>query len=272
MQTPRAIATAKHTLKMKFRDTVRQKLIKRITQEAVIGVINALNSPEAIPSLGQFFAYNHRWVALLSERNNRTAVDTYDFIETAMPNALFRLDQFEVVAAKLDEVMALDGEVLDLGVYKGHSTRCLAGIIADRTIHGFDSFEGLPGDWSHALAGEFGDIRGLPAMPPNVRLYKGWFDDTLPAWAAQHSQRPISLLRVDCDIYSSTKTIFDAVGSMLRPESWILFDELIGYRGWREHEYRAFMEFLDRSGLGCEYIAYGLTYTLVKLVERQAQD
>lgn len=185
-----------------------------------------------------------------------------------MPDALFHLDQFAVIASKKDRIMALDGHIMDLGVYKGESTRSLARIFPDRTIHGFDSFEGLPGDWSFTLAGAFGEVRGrLLDVPSNVVLHKGRFDETLPAWSRHYGGTPISLLRVDCDIYASTKTVFDVVGPMLRPGSWIVFDELIGYRGWQHHEFRAFQEFLDGSGLACEYVAYGLTYAIVKLTE-----
>jgi len=102
-------------------------------------------------------------------------------------------------------------------------------------------------------------------MPENVILYKGWFDETLPVWDKAQDERPISLLRVDCDIYSSTKTIFDTLGHRLKSGSWICFDELIGYYGWQDHEYKAFMEFIGQSGHSYDYVAYGLTYTLVRL-------
>ena len=100
-------------------------------------------------------------------------------------------------------------------------------------------------------------------------LHKGWFDDTLPAWVAEHGDGPISLLRVDCDIYSSTKTIFDSVGHLLEPGTWVLFDELIGYRGWEHHEHRAFTEYLaTRPDLEVRYEGYGLTYVMARLVAR----
>jgi len=73
------------------------------------------------------------------------------------------------------------------------------------------------------------------------------------------------MLRVDCDIYSSTVDIFNAVGDMLHPECFIVFDELIGYYGWQVHEHKAFMEFINARGLSYEYIAYGLTYTIARL-------
>lgn len=237
----------------------------------VEAALSELSSSRSKQLLQEFYTWNHRWVAMLTERNRRTAEHTYDFIESYMPDAHFRLNQMDVVRSKRDDILKLNGNILDLGVYKGGSTRALCRIFPDKTIHGFDSFEGLPEDWSHALKGSFGDVAGaLPEVPDNATLHKGWFDNTLPVWAEENGDLPISLLRIDCDIYSSTKTIFDEVGHLVRPGSWVLFDELIGYRGWQHHEYKALTEFLDQAELDVEYVAYGLTYVLTRIVERQA--
>jgi predicted O-methyltransferase YrrM len=229
-------------------------------------LVSELGSGRMNQRLIHLFTWNQRWMALLAERNRRAAVSTYEFIDEKMPEALFTLSQMQVVEARSADMMQLDGHVLDLGVYKGGSTRALARIFPDRHIHGFDSFEGLPEDWAHVPRGDFGDVAGvMPDMPPNVTLHKGWFDETLPVWMAEHGDRPISVLRVDCDIYSSTRTIFEVLEPLIRPGTWIIFDELIGYKNWEQHEYRAFMEFIGRTKYEYEFIAYGLTYTIVHL-------
>lgn len=230
-------------------------------------VIAQLASAPSRLQLHKFMSWNHRWVANLAERNRRTAVSSYDFIEEVMPNARFDINQFEVIRNKRDDIIQLDGHILDLGVYQGVSTRALARTYPSKTIHGFDSFEGLPEDWGHQAKGAFGEVKGaLPDMPDNVKLYKGWFDDTLPEWHAQHSDQPISLLRVDCDLYSSTRTILTVLRSQIRSGTWIIFDEYIGYRTWEEHEYKAFMEFINETGFEFEYVAYGLTYTMLRIL------
>ena len=229
----------------------------------VLQLVNDLSRDNLKSPLVNFYVWNHRFIELMKEKNHRAAVDTYDFVDKFMPNATFNVDQMAVIRSKRDEILQLDGSILDLGVYKGWSTRGLAAIFPDKMIHGFDSFEGLPDDWSHVLKGAFGDVKGaLPDMPDNVRLYKGWFQDTLPVWFEDNKDKPISLLRIDCDIYSSTKAIFDSVGSLVQSGTWIFFDELIGYRGWQHHEYKAFTEFKERTKIEFEYVAYGLTYVL----------
>ena len=50
----------------------------------------------------------------------------------------------------------------------------------------------------------------------NVRLYRGWFEDTLPAFCEQHPG-PIAFLHLDADLYSSTRTVFDLLGDGIVP-------------------------------------------------------
>ena len=239
----------------------------RLHRIDVADTVKQLGTGQLNQSLRHYYAWNDRWVKLLEERNRRAATRTYDFIESEMDGAIFMLDQFALIDELSDEINALEGQILDLGVYKGASTRRLARTFPDQVIHGFDSFEGLPEAWSHVPKGTFGDMRGtLPDMPENVALYKGWFSDTLPVLRGEYHNPKISLLRVDCDIYSSTVDIFDAVGDMIHPNAIIVFDELIGYYGWEHHEHKAFSEFVESTGLKFEYVGYGLTYTIVRVV------
>src|SRR6185312_6095321 len=90
--------------------------------------------------------------------------------------------------------------------------------------------------------------------PPNVELVVGLFDDTLPAFASEHPG-PVALLHVDCDLYQSTVTIFRELESRIGPGTVILFDEYWNYPGWREHEHRAFQEFIGRTNLRYRYAA-----------------
>jgi len=68
--------------------------------------------------------------------------------------------------------------------------------------------------------------------------------------------KPISFLHIDCDLYSSTKTIFDLLGDRLLPGTIIVFDEYFNYPSWKKHEYLAFSEFINNSTLNYEYLCY----------------
>ncbi|SVB89317.1 uncharacterized protein METZ01_LOCUS242171, partial [marine metagenome] len=69
----------------------------------------------------------------------------------------------------------------------------------------------------------------------------------------------VSFLHVDCDLYSSTVTIFDALGTRLQSGAIILFDEYYNFPRWQQHEHKAFQEFVQTSGTRYEYIAYSVT-------------
>lgn len=145
------------------------------------------------------------------------------------------------------KAMPADGLVLECGVYFGRSLRVIASHVQG-DVHGFDSFQGLPEAWSASEpAGAYGTCGRMPAMPPNVHLHAGWFEQTLPLFFERHAG-PVRLLHVDCDLYSSTRTVLDAVGPRLVPGSIVVFDDLLGYPGYESHELRAWSEWADDTG------------------------
>lgn len=155
-------------------------LLRDFPQAFVQTVLTELSSNQSKQQLQEFMAWNHRWIALLSERNQRTASDTYDLIDQHFGDALFRLNQFEALSEFRDSIDERGSVVLEFGVHTGGSTRQLSRLFPGKTIHGFDSFEGLPERWSHVGRGEFDRGGELPEVPRNVQLHKGWFQDTCP--------------------------------------------------------------------------------------------
>lgn len=149
-----------------------------------------------------------------------------------------------------------EGLALEFGVFEGATLKIIAAAREGRDVYGFDSFEGLPEDWRSGFPkGAFG-VDGLPAVP-GAELIKGWFSDTLPMFLAEQPG-PVSFLHVDCDLYSSTVTVLDQVGPRLQPGSIVQFDEFFNFPAWREHEFRAWQEYVARTGITYEYAGYTL--------------
>ena len=172
----------------------------------------------------------------------------------------------KTVAEALKQV-TMDGMVAEFGVYKGASLTQIAKYFPDRTVHGFDSFIGLPEVWGAKGQGAF-DVGAKPPQLPvsNVEFHVGWFDDTVPGFAAEHSG-PFAFAHLDADLYSSTKTVFDHLGDWFVPETIVVFDEYFGYHGWQQHEHKAFLEFLARTGLSYEAISLGHMNLAVRLTD-----
>jgi tetratricopeptide (TPR) repeat protein len=148
------------------------------------------------------------------------------------------------------------GLVTEFGVRRGTSIRVLAGE-TEEMVHGFDSFVGLPEPWVKAPAGVLTAGGDLPEVPANVTLHAGWFEDSLPPFLAAHAG-PVRFANIDCDIYSSTRTVLRALAERIRPGTILLFDELIGNRSWRQDEYKALTEFAEEFGAGWEVLAINL--------------
>lgn len=149
----------------------------------------------------------------------------------------------------------VDGLILEFGVFQGTSLNRIAGQVQGHKVYGFDSFLGLPEDW--ILPGFHKGYFSSPTLqkfPENVELVVGLFEDTLPDFVKAHSE-PISLMHVDCDVYSSTKTIFRHLASQIVVGTIIMFDEYMNYPGWENHEFKAFQEYIVESGKDYEYVS-----------------
>jgi hypothetical protein len=200
--------------------------------------------------LHSFYA-NDLWIDLRLHAK-REAVD---YIVANMSEAMVLPDRLDLLRFALSRAPAA-GLVVEFGVEKGASLRHLASL-TKREVHGFDSFEGLPGDWGGTKegAGAFSLKGRLPKVPANAKLHVGWFDKTLPAFLASHDET-CALVHVDCDIYVSTAVIFAQLRDRIIPGTVIVFDEYFNYPGWRAHEFKAFQEFVAASGLGYRYLGF----------------
>lgn len=164
----------------------------------------------------------------------------------------------------------LDGFYLEMGVFQAKTINFIAALQPNKIIYGFDSFEGLPEAWSrddtNLFQQGFFALPGLPAVRKNVVLFKGWFDNTLPKFKQELLQdNTIAFLHIDCDLYSSTKTIFEVLGNNIKPGTILVFDELYNYAGFDRHELKALYEFLAAKNYTVEYLAYNALHEQVAL-------
>lgn len=147
-----------------------------------------------------------------------------------------------------------EGFILEFGVASGRTITHLANLLPHRQLFGFDSFKGLPETWRPGF-GEGAFSRDQPPeVPGNVELVVGWFDRTLPGFLDQHPNDKAALIHVDCDLYSSTQTLFTQLKKRIVKGTIIVFDEYLNYPGWEQHEFLAFQEFVNVNHIHYEYI------------------
>ena len=208
---------------------------------------------------------------VLGRNSDSYDIDKLAFLAAGVDSSLYAVAhmadarRFPNARPLLDHAMACtpaSGLVLEFGVFSGTSINHIANQMPERRVYGFDSFEGLPEDWRPGFPrGAFNTT--LPEVAANVELIAGWFDATLPKFVADQDRAPVALLHVDCDLYSSTRTIFNFLGERIQPGTIIVFDEYFNYPEWRAHEFLAFKEFVAARGVGYEYIGLVPTHQQV---------
>ncbi|MEV8436469.1 class I SAM-dependent methyltransferase [Actinosynnema sp. NPDC051121] len=181
------------------------------------------------------------------------AADSARFVLEHMPTVPTFPDPHATLRHALS-LVATSGMALEFGVYTGTTLKIIASTLTEGGVYGFDSFVGLPEDWRSGFSEGAFRVEEPPEVP-GAELVAGWFDQTLPGFLAEHDG-PVAFLHVDCDLYSSTKTVLDLVGPRLREGSIVLFDEYFNYHGWREHEHKAWVEYVESSGIEFRYEGY----------------
>ena len=143
-----------------------------------------------------------------------------------------------------------------LGVFNGKGINFFSKFLNNNKIYGFDTFEGIIDDmtgWS-APIWEFNLNKKVPIVNKNVELIVGRVEKTLEKFLAEKNVKNIKFVHIDLDTYKSTKFVLNKIKNFLSKDSYILFDELIGYPGWRQGEYKALIEELNISDY--EYVAF----------------
>ncbi len=133
----------------------------------------------------------------------------------------------------------------------GATLRQLAAHRGRAQLFGFDSFQGLPEAWrTHKI----GDYAAPAPKVEGATLVPGLFEETLPRFAFASGQ--VTFVHVDCDLYSSTCTVLEAIRPHLARGAIVTFDELLDYPGHEAHELLALGEAFD-AGMRFDWLARG---------------
>jgi O-methyltransferase len=119
----------------------------------------------------------------------------------------------------------------------------------DSRFYGFDSFVGLPEDWTPTVNKAYFNLEGkMPVINDDrVTLIKGWFQKTLPGFLSTfRSDRPL-VIHNDSDLHSSSLYALTNMDRFITKGTLIIFDDfnsaLHEFRAWNDY-CRAYM----RSG------------------------
>ena len=196
-------------------------------------------------------------------------IESADFVRPYLDKAMIcrnKREVWDIAIREMNGLGILNG--LEFGVYGGLSINYMAKQLPKVSFGGFDSFEGLKVDWvgHHALRGAFDRKGEMPKVKGNVKLIKGWFNETVPIFFAEHDFSSPIFVHIDGDTYEAASAVFESHGFRLPVGSIILFDEYIGYPNWKNGEYRAWQEYIRKQEIAYEYIAFSTDQALIKII------
>lgn len=157
------------------------------------------------------------------------------------------------------------GDLIETGVWRGGASIFMRGVLkaygdTSRLVWAADSFQGLPkpqtGLWRDDERGRLWEFRKTLAVPleqvranferyglldEQVRFLPGWFRDTLPAAPVER----LALMRLDGDMYESTRDALHALYSKLSIGGYCIIDDYYAQSGARQ----AVTEYREENGI-----------------------
>lgn len=163
------------------------------------------------------------------------------------------------------------GDLVECGVYAGAQAAVMAHVAQSfgdrhRLVHLFDSFQGIPhateedtdnidgtlfdhgrdgamvttGIAECSLAQVVANMAEWQVASSQLAYYEGWFKDTIPAARDDLAKAGIAVLRLDGDLYKSTRVCMRELFPLLSPGGYLIVDD------WRLAGcQRAVLEFME---------------------------
>ena len=146
-------------------------------------------------------------------------------------------------------------QYLEFGVYTGDSIREWTNLNqnAKSEFFGFDTFHGLPENWTYTMKkGEF-DLQGkIPIIDDlRVKMIKGLFQETLRPFLKAFSRKCKMVIHLDADLFSSTLYVLTQLDPFLENGDILMFDEFSVLNG----EFKAFSDYRDAYYRGLKVVA-----------------
>jgi O-methyltransferase len=166
------------------------------------------------------------------------------------------VDEFRFIDnLTLVRLVKVPGDLVECGAWRGGMSAAIAEALPGRRSVLFDSFEGLPEltdkDDDAPLrrlapdrfaVGEEAARAAMQRSGAHFEIRKGWFDATVPKYAAE--QPTIAVLRLDGDLYESTMVCLEHLFPLVAPGGLIIEDD---YGGAWDGCTRAVHDYLSRE-------------------------
>jgi hypothetical protein len=220
-------------------------------------------------------------IGIQQRLQDRAWKDTVDYLYSHINRNCEFFNQSDLIRGHAFRQIPPDGMILEFGVHQGISTRYFSQALKtandERKIIGFDNFRGLTEDWTgmsldggHQVRARFFNLQGKPSFTSdNVEYIVGDIEETLGPFLQERDSSTIAFIHIDTDTYTPAKVILENCRPYLRPNSIILFDQLLGYPGYQFHEFAALNEIFDPHEY--RFIGFGIAQEKSNLVKAAIQ-
>lgn len=155
----------------------------------------------------------------------------YSTIGRAVGHTLLTEDRLSNIARHVRDTANIEGDMAELGSFRGGSAKLISSFAPTKTLHLFDTFEGIPEDDELEGGHKKGDFiadaeevrRYLQGY--KVQMHAGIFPSTA---ASIPGESKFSFVHLDADIYQSTKAGIEYFWPRLVPGGLLVLDDY----GW----------------------------------------
>jgi O-methyltransferase len=148
---------------------------------------------------------------------------------SVQPFSLIDRDRFLSIYRLLQQTRHLEGDIAEVGVYKGGTSAGMALIAPEKTLHLFESFEGFrePKFEEPHGKGEFADtsvdeVQALFGPLQQMYIHKGWFPETV---TPEVEGLQFSFVHVDGAFYETTRDAISFFFPRLSEGGVMVFDD-----------------------------------------------
>ncbi len=118
--------------------------------------------------------------------------------------ALMSNSEINNLISSINETQNIEGDIAEVGGYKGESAKVICQNKQGKTLHLFDTFEGLPYSDGIYKKGEYksnySTVKSYLSKYPNTFIYRGIFPET----SDPIKYKTFSMVHLDVDVYKST--------------------------------------------------------------------
>lgn len=139
-------------------------------------------------------------------------------------------DRCEALFILAEKANKLDGDIAEIGVYKGGTAKLLSLACPNKTVHLFDTFQGMPPKDDPSIdvhkEGDFNDtsldiVQSALSDCDNTRFYQGMFPETIDNTVSEK----FSLVHSDVDLYQCNVDVLEYFYPKMVKGGIIVFDD-----------------------------------------------